>query len=234
MLFVAFLFFTIKTDAQTKTQPSLKRYLFHSHGISFQKFSNLNSRIKAYPQYEQLKNTTGTLHFGFFTEYDKFIVGYSANFGSSLSGDKNKKSSSTRFLGGSIDVGYNLIKTSRVSLFPYVGLGYEQFTASFNRDISSVAFDSVLATNNARKNTEQLVFTNAFALYRVGISTFVTSRKRPQSSLGLQVGYTGSFGEKDWKINNTQTLLNSPKDKLSKVSASILIRYELKNRNKIN
>ena len=229
MSVVVFLFFTINTNAQIKTKPTVKRYLFHSHGISFQKFNNLDNRIKAYSQYEQLKNTTGTLQFGFFTEYkNNFIIGYSGNFGSSLSGDKNKKSSSTKFIGGAIDVGYCIFKTNRVSIFPYAGLGFEEFKAVFNKDISTIAFDSVLASNNVRQRTERLIFTNAFAIYRAGLGTFVTSKKHPQNSIGLQVGYSGSFGEKDWKINNTQSLFNSPKDKLSKISASILIRYELK------
>ena len=230
MLLVAFVFFTIKANAQTKTKPPVKRYLFHSHGVSFQKFDNLNNRIKAYPQYEQLKNTTGTLQFGIFTEYDKITVGYSGNFGSSLSGDKNKKSSATKFLGGSIDVGYNIARTNRFTLFPYIGLGYEQFKASFNKDISTIAFDSVLASNNIRQTTEQLIFKNTFVMYRFGFAAFVSSKKHAQNCIGLQIGYSGSFGKKDWKINNTQTLSNSPKDKLSKVSASILIRYELKKR----
>ena len=231
MLLVAFVFFTIKATAQTKTP--VKRYLFHSHGISFQKFNNLNSRIKAFPQYEQLKNTTGTLQFGIFTEYDKITVGYSGNFGSSLGGDKNKKSSKLGFAGGSIDVCYNIARTNRFTLSPYIGLGYEQFKASFNKDISTIAFDSVLASNNIRQTTEQLIFKNAFVVYRFGFGTFVSSARNPQNSIGLQIGYSGSFGEKDWKINSTQTLLNSPKDKLSKIAASILIRYELKKRNKV-
>ena len=232
MLSLAFVFFTINAQAQTKTKSAVKRYLFHSHGFSFQKFENLNTRIKAFPQYEQLKKTTGTLQFGLFTEYDKIIVGYSGNFGSSLSGDKNKKSSATKFLGGLIDVGYSIFKTERISIFPYAGLGYERFKAVFNKDISAIAFDSVLVSNSVRQNTEQLIFTNAFAVYRVGVGTFVTSKKYPQNSVGLQVGYSGSFGENDWKINNTQTVFNSPKDKLSKISACILIRYELKKHTK--
>ena len=223
---IAIAFFSINSVAQTKTP--VKRYLFHSHGVSFQNFDNLNNRIKGYPQYEQLKNTIGTLQFGIFTEYDKLIIGYNGNFGSSVSGDKNKKSGAINYLGGGIDLGYSIYKTPRISLYPFVGLGYEKFKASFNKDISAIPFDTVLASNNARQNTERPVFTNKFAVYKVGIGAFITSKKRPKNSLGLQVGYTGSFGEKEWKINNVQSLFNSPKDKLSKIFASILIRYELK------
>lgn len=231
MLLTAFVLFAININAQTKRKTAVKRYLFHSHGISFQNFDNLNNRIKAYPQYEQLKNTTGTLQFGIFTQYDRLIIGYSGNFGNSLSGNKNKKSSSIKFSGASIDLGYSVFKTARFSLYPYAGLGYERFKAIFNKDISTVPFDSTLTSNSVLQNTERPVFTNTFAVYRVGFGAFLNSKKRSQNSFGLQVGYSGSFGEKDWKINNTQTLLNSPKDKLSKIAVSLLIRYELKRNN---
>ena len=224
----ALVFFSTIINAQSNTKTVVKRYLFHSHGISFQNFGHLNNRIKAYPQYEQLKNTTGTLQFGIFTVYKKIVIGYSGNFGSSLSGDKNKKSSSINFSGAAIDFGYNIIKTDRVSLFPFAGLGYEKFKASFNKDISTIAFDSVLASNNVRQSTQGLEFTNAFAVYRLGFAAFITSKKHPQNSFGLHLGYTGSFKEKDWKINNVQSLFNSPTDKLSKIFASIIIRYEFK------
>ena len=65
-------------------------------------------------------------------------------------------------------------------------------------------------------------------MYRLGMGVFVTSKKHTQNSVGLQVGYTGGFSPQEWKINKTQTLLNSPADKLSKISASVLIRYELR------
>ncbi len=222
--------FPLLGNAQNKPKPEVKRMFFHSHGISFQKQENLNKRIAAYPQFEQAKNSTGTLQFGMFAERNRLITGYSINTGSSLSGDREKKSTNTSFFGLSADVGYNLLKSTRVSLYPFVGLGYETFKVRFNRDVSNVPFDSVLMSNNAQQRVENLDFDNSFFVFRAGLGLFVSSKLHVQNSVGLQVGYTGSFVEQEWKINKTQTLLNSPKDKLSKLAASILIRYQFKNK----
>ncbi len=230
-LFCCLILFSIIANAQNKRKAEVKRLFFHSHGISFQKFENLNKRVTAYPQFEQPKNSTGTLQFGMFAERNRLITGYSFNAGSSLSGDREKKSTATNFLGLSIDVGYDLIKSSRLSLYPFAGLGYETYKLKFNRDASTVPFDSVLLSNNFQQRVENSVFNNSFIVYRLGIGIFVTSKKHVQNSLGLQVGYTGGFSPQKWKINGTQTLLNSPKDKLSKITASILIRYQLKRKN---
>jgi hypothetical protein len=220
--------FSMTAHAQSMGKPKVKRYFFHSHGISLQKFENLNKRIAAYPQFEKAKNSTGTLQFGTFAERERLITGFSINAGSSLSGDREKKSTATSFFGLSADIGYNLLKSSRVSLYPFTGLGYETYKVKYNRDVSSIPFDSVLLSNTFQQRAENLVFNNSFLVYRLGVGLFVTSKKHMQNSIGFQVGYTGGFGEEEWKINTTQTLLNSPKDKLSKLSASVLIRYQFK------
>ena len=219
------------TNAQSGSKPEVKRYFFHSHGISFQKFENLNNRIAAYPQYEQAKNSIGTLQFGMISERNKLVTSFNFNAGSSFSGDREKKSSNTRFLGLSADVGYNLLKSNRVSIFPFAGLGYENYTMTFNKNVSSVPFDSVLQSNNFQQRVENVVFNNSFFVYRLGFGIFVSSKKHVQNSLGFQLGYTGGFGEQEWKINKTQTLLNGPKDELSKLWASILFRYQFKRKN---
>ena len=150
VLFLAFFFafaYCI-TYAQQKSNRDVKRMFFHSHGISFQKFENLNKRINVYPQFQQPKNSTGTLQFGIFAQRKRIILGYSINAGSSLSGDRNKKSTTTSFFGLSGDIGYNLLKTTQVLLYPFAGLGYEGYKVKFNRDVSTVPFDSVLNSNN--------------------------------------------------------------------------------------
>ena len=226
------LLFSIITNAQTGAKSDVKRMLFHSHGISFQKFNNLNNRISTYPQFQQPKNSTGTFELGFLTERNRFVSGLSFNVGSSLGGSRNKKSSSTSFVGIAIDAGYNLLKSARFSLYPFAGLGYESYRVTLNRDNSSVPFDSVLQSNVFQQRAESLLFTNSFLVYRVGMGAFVTSKKHTQNSVGLQVGYTGGFKPGDWKINGSQTLLNSPVDNLSKIYTSIIIRYELKRKNR--
>jgi opacity protein-like surface antigen len=227
---LAFLFAisSLVSYGQGQNKPQTKRFFYHSHGISFQKFENLNKRISNNPQFEQAKNSIGTLEFGMFAERNKLITIYSINAGSSLSGDREKKSASVNFTGLSADAGYSLIKNTRVSLYPLVGVGYETFKVKYNKDVSSVPFDSVFQSNNFQQRVESLVINNSFFVYRFGAGMFITSRKHFQNSIGFQLGYTGSFSEDEWKINKSQTLLNSPKDNLSRLSASVLIRYQFK------
>lgn len=230
-LVVALFCFSALANAQQKKKSPVKRMLFHSHGISFQKFDNLNNRIANYPQFQSSKNSTGTFQFGSFTERDRLITGLSLNVGSSLNGNRNKKSTTINFFGFAADIGYNFLKGTQVSLYPFAGLGYEKYKVRFNRDISTIPFDSVLQSVNFQQRTENLAFTNSFFVYRAGMGVNITSKKHLQNSVGLQVGYTGGFGEQEWKINKSQTLSNSPKDKLSKIFISIIIRYQLKHKN---
>lgn len=221
---------TLNINAQQKKKYPVKRFLFHSHGISFQTFENLNKRISLYPQFEQSKNSTGTFQFGIVTERNKLITSFSINAGSSLSGKRDKKSTATNFMGFSADAGYNLLQNTRLAFYPFAGLGYEKFKATFNRDNSTLSFDSVLQSVNFQQGTENLVLTNSFIVYRLGLGINVTSRKHLEKSLGLQVGYSGGFNGNDWKINKSQILLNSPKDNLSKFFTSVIIRYQLKHK----
>lgn len=227
-LAICLTFCSIITNAQDKSKDDVKRFFFHSHGISFQEFEQLKRRINMYPQFEKPKSSTGTLQFGIFSERNRLITGYSINAGSSLSGNRDKKSTATSFWGIPADVGYNLLKSQRASLYPFAGLGYEKYKMVFSRDVSMVPFDSVLQTSTVQQGVENLVFTNSFIVYRAGVGLSITSKKHVQNSIGLQLGYTGGFNPEEWKINKLQTLLNSPKDKLSKLFASAIIRYRFK------
>ena len=225
-----FLIFTcpLMSKAQTKEKPIVKRYFTHTHGISYQKFDNMNNRIKMYPQYEQLKNTTGTFQLGLITERNKSVFNYLITVGSSLSGDTKKKSTATRFTGFAFDYGYYIFKDNRVSVYPMIGLGIENYTLVLSRDNNSVPFDSILTSSSVRQSVEPLKLANRFLTYRMGAGTNISSKKRPRNSFGLQVGYVGSFKDEDWKINTTQVIANSPKDKLSKIYGQLLFRYSLK------
>ena len=227
LLAFLFTFISYISYAQNRSKKEVKRMFFHSHGISFQKFENLNKRIAAYPQFELAKNSTGTLQFGIVAERDRLITSYSINAGSSLSGDRKKKSTNTSFFGLSADAGYKLLKSASVSLYPFAGLGYEGYKVKLNKDVSAVPFDSVLNSTNFQQRAENIVFNNSFMLYRLGVGMVITSKKHVRNSIGLQVDYSGSFKTKEWRINRSQTLFNSPKDNLSKIAVSILIRYQL-------
>lgn len=230
-LLIFLLSFSMLANAQAAKKKNVKRTLYHSHGISFQRFDNLNKRVAANSQFESLKSSTGTFEFGVITERNKLITGLCVNAGSSLSGNRNKKSSAINYWGLASDAGYNLLKSNRLSLYPFAGIGYEKYKVIFNKDISSVPFDSVLQNVYIQQQVQNISFTNSFFIYRLGIGINVTSKKHLQNSVGLQVGYTGSFSAYEWKINKSQTLFNSPDDNLSKIFTSIIIRYQLNPKN---
>lgn len=72
-LFICLTFFSIVTNGQIISKADMKKSIFHSLGISFQKFENLNKRVAAYPQFEQSKNSMGTFQFGRFDERNRLI-----------------------------------------------------------------------------------------------------------------------------------------------------------------
>ena len=65
-------------------------------GVSFQKFDGLNSRIANFPQYKELRNATGVLQLGWFQEHHQFVSQINLMAGSSMSGDRDKRSSTIR------------------------------------------------------------------------------------------------------------------------------------------
>ncbi|MEJ7913424.1 MAG: hypothetical protein WKF70_09740 [Chitinophagaceae bacterium] len=223
-------FFSGPALAQDGSKKEVKRFLFHSHGISFQKFESFRQRLTGMPQLESPKNSIGTLAFGVFAERGRLISAYSFNGGSSLNGDPDKKSTTTSFIGLSADAGYDLLKNTQVSLYPYVGLGLDRFQLVFRKDLSSVPFDSVLLSPNVQTQTVKTVFANSSVVYRLGIGFFFTSKKNVRSSIGAQLGYSGNFKPTEWLINETQILQNPPADKLSRLAAQVVIRYQLQNK----
>lgn len=216
--------------AQKKQKPDVKRYFIHSHGITFQHFDDLSNRVNANSQYAALKNTTGTLQFGLMTERNKLVLNFSGGSGSSLNGSKTRKSSATRSLSGALDIGYIILDHNRISAYPFAGLGYEIFTVTLRKDISTVAFDSVLRSPAVQQNISPIKLTNSFITYRVGAAVNITSVRHPRNSLGILAGYTGGINRQEWKINDIQSLLNSPMDNLSKFFVQLQIRYRLQRR----
>ena len=214
--------------AQTGKNPRVIRYFFHSHGISFQNFPNLNARIQSFPQYADLKKTTGTLEFGVITKRNKTLILYNFITGSSLSGNKEKKSTATKFIGGSIDLGYNFLEKNNLSIYPFIGLGIVKYNVLLRKDNSSIPFDSVLQNSIVQQNVVPLTFNNNFLAYKTGIGINLKSAKHFRNSAGLQMGYSGSFNESKWKVNSTQILTNSPKDILSKFFLQINILYQIR------
>lgn len=195
----------------------------HAIGGSYQKFNGLNGRIANFPQYKQLPNYAATLELGWFKEHGQVITMGGFTAGSSMGADHDKRSSNIRFIGVHLDLGYNLLRSGRVLLYPMVGLGLEKYQARFFRDNSAVDFDDVLNSPTAQNNIHSLDLTNGFFNYRAGFGVAFRNPKYPSSTLGIQAGYTGSFTSNPWKSNQTQSFSNAPEDRLSRFFVALIV-----------
>lgn len=236
--FILLLFAAYPAIAQTKmghkylfkgpTDSSFSYGHFVSFGPSFQQFDGLNNRVDNFSQYKELREAVGTIGFGSISTMGPFVKMMALNLGYSRNGKRDEKNSSLGFIGISGDLGYNLLKKeSRLALFPTAGLGVELYRANFNKDISNVSFNDFLGSNATQNATRSVTFYNSFLTYRLGLNVAVKSPNQSHA-IGLQAGYTGSFREKKWKINQNQTLDNTPSDGLSRVYVNLFFTREMK------
>ncbi len=187
-------------------------------GVSFQKFDGLNSRVANHPQYEQVRDNTGTLQLGWLKERHQLISDFGIMAGSSLSGDRDKKSSVIRYIGVGANVGYDVLKSEKLLLYPLAGIGYQWYQAKFYTDNSSVPFDAVLQSPTTQNSIRAVSFRNSFFTYNVGLGFAIKSPKSHGGSIGLKATYTGSFdNSRSWKSNDNQDLAGAPEDKLSQL-----------------
>jgi hypothetical protein len=220
MLSIFLLFSLAAFSQEEKYQmdfPDMSRGL----GVSFQKFNGLNNRIANYPQYKQVKDATGVLQLGWFKEKKQFITQGLLMGGSSMSGDRDKRSSTIRYLGVSFDIGYDVLKNKRVSLYPLAGIGYQAYQARFYKDNSTVDFNDVLQNSVVQNSTRPLDLRNSFVNYRFGLGVAARSPKH-NCSIGVQAVYTGSFKDHSWRSADNQLLLNAPVDGLSQIYAGLV------------
>lgn len=193
-----------------------------SIGASFQSFDGLNARVAGLPQFEQLKDHAATLGLGWMKEQKRVISAGGITVGSSMSGDKDEKSSTIRYIGVNADLGYDVIPSDRVILYPLVGLGFQHYQAIFYKDNSAVAFDDVLSSPTVQNNIRSVRFNNSFFVYRAGLGFHLKSPKNAANTIGLQAGYTGSFKDRNWRSNENQGLANAPKDNVGQFFVSLV------------
>ncbi|MES1222529.1 MAG: hypothetical protein ABUT20_43945 [Bacteroidota bacterium] len=198
--------------------PSITRSL----GGSFQSFDALNGRVANLPQYKQLKDYAATIGLGWFKEQKQFISQAGFTLGSSMSGSRDEKSSTIRYIGFNADLGYDVIKDEKIAFYPYAGLGAQKYQALFYRDNSNVNFDDVLSSPAIQNSISSVKFNNGFLVYRVGVGFSVKSPKYP-ASIGLLAGYTGSFKKHGWRSNEDQSLRNAPEDRISQFFVSLIL-----------
>ncbi|MEO7523649.1 MAG: hypothetical protein ABIT58_06105 [Ferruginibacter sp.] len=221
-------FFSLATQAQESGNSKTNKdfdppMLMRSIGISFQSFDGLNSRVANRPEFKTLKDYAGSIEFGFMKVSNRFITDMVLSAGSSMSGDRDRKSSTYRFVGAAIDLGYDVVPNEKILLYPIVGIGGQQYMARFYKDNSAVPFDVVLASPDAQNNIRPVNFRNTFFTYRLGAGFAVKSPGKSTSTYGIQARYTGSFKDKAWKSSDNQELANAPKDGLSQFQISLIV-----------
>ncbi|MES1218610.1 MAG: hypothetical protein ABUT20_24110 [Bacteroidota bacterium] len=206
-------------DKKENFLPSVTR----SIGASFQQFNGLNARVAAIPQYKQLKDHAFTLGLGWMKEQQQVVTAGNIYLGSSMSGHHDEESSTVHYLGLDANIGYNVIKSTMVSLYPFGGLGFQFYRAIFFRDNSQVNFDNVLQSPVVQNSISAVRFNNAFFIYRAGIGVAFKSPEHPSNSIGIQAGYTGSFNKRAWRSNEGQQLANAPEDRVSQFFVSLVL-----------
>lgn len=210
-----------KFDKEKMAQymPSITR----SIGVGFQSFDGLNGRVADLPQYTQLKDYAFTLGLGWFKEMNRVISDAGFTVGSSMSRKKDEKSSTIRNIGFNANIGYDVVKSEKITLYPLVGLGAQAYQAVFYKDNSGVDFDDVLESPAVENSITPVKFNNAFFVYRAGIGVMFKSPKCPSSSIGLQAGYTGSFRKNAWRSTAGQSLGNAPRDRISQFYVTLVL-----------
>ena len=94
---ISFLFLLTALSLSVAAQKSDKMHkgqlMTRGIGISFQSFDGLNSRIANLPQYKTLRDYMGIISLGSMNVHKNFVSGLTLTVGSSMSGDRDKKSS---------------------------------------------------------------------------------------------------------------------------------------------
>ncbi|MEO6732209.1 MAG: hypothetical protein ABIN01_13410 [Ferruginibacter sp.] len=212
----------LSSNAQFHKSDKVVPMFTHGFGGSFQQFDGLNSRVANLSQFKQLKDYTATLGLGWLKDHNHVISSGSITLGSSMSGDRDEKSSTIRYAAINADLGYDVVKSEKVMFYPFVGLGFQHYQAIFFKDNSAVPFDDVLQSSTTKNTISSVRFNNSFFVYRAGLGFSVQPPKCPGSSIGIQAGYAGSFKDQAWKSNENQALGNAPKDKIGQVFANIV------------
>ncbi len=197
-------------------------YMTRLLGGSFQSFDGLNARVANVPQYKQLNNFSPTIGLGWLNDYKNVVTNASLVLGSTMSGHRNEKSSTVRYIGVNADIGYDVVKSDLIMLYPMVGLGLQKYQALFYRDNTSVNFNDVLASPAIENSISSVRFKNSYTVYRFGLGFSVKTPKYP-AAIGIQAGYTGSFKKNQWHTNEDQALGNAPEDRISQFYVSLLL-----------
>ena len=197
-------------------------------GLTSQEFENLNARIDDHSSYKTLPEWIFSIGMGSMVQKGHFVALNGISVGYAMNGNKEKKNATLGYLGVNGDIGYNFLgSTSRAQVFPTVGLGLEGFRSRFNKDVSGIPFNTVLGDEDVQNDIESVTFYNLFFNYRVGLN-FALQSPDKSGSIGIQLGYTGSFTENPWRADFNKHLQNAPEDRLSRMFANLYFAKSLK------
>jgi len=232
ILLIAVTIFTLSANAQEKNYKTdkkanwekMKQYMpvmVKTGGVSFQEFDGLNARIAGFPQYKPVRGHTWNVGLGSMHNIKGFISQLNVTAGSSLTGDPDERSSTVRSLGGSLDLGYDVIPGAFM-LYPMAGIGTQSYHAIFYKDVNAVDFDDVANSPTLQNSIRSVKFTNRFTTYRFGLGL---GFKSPTGhSIGVQGHYEGSFKtNKPWRSSENQSLNGAPVDELNRISVGLVI-----------
>lgn len=209
-----------KDSTYKKYEPPM---MVRSIGVSFQEFEGLNARIANRPEYKSLRDYTAFIGLGWMRAHHNIISGLDLYAASSMSGDRQKRSSTLRSAGVGIDLGYDVIASPKFMLYPMVGIEGSHYMARFFKDNSAVPFNDVLQSSSIQNSIRSVDFKNSFFSYRLGIGFALQSPNHGGTSIGIQARYVGSFKDKAWRSSENQELAGAPEDKLSKFQVGLVL-----------
>ena len=229
IMLIALSVFSLSAMAQEKTDKkakwskmkSMKPIMTQGIGVSFQNFDNLNHRIAGFPQYDGLNNRMWTITAGSMHVMNNFISQMAVTAGSSLTGKPSEKSSALRTIGGGFDLGYDVIPSETIMLYPLVGIGGETFHAIYYRDVNAAEFDAVANSTTVQNSIRKTKFVNSAFTYRLGLGFAVKSPK-DHGTIGIQARYVSGFHDERWKSAEYQDLNNAPHDIIKRFSVSLI------------
>lgn len=229
IMLIALSVFSLSAMAQEKTgkkaqwekMKSYKPIMTRGIGVSFQNFDNLNRRISGFSQYDGLNNRIWTLSAGSMHVIKSFVSQMTFTGGSSLTGNPNAKSSTLRTIGAGMDLGYDVIPSNMVMLYPMVGLGAETFHAIYYKNVTTVDFDAVANSSTVQNSIRKTKFINSAFTYRFGLGMSVKSPK-DDGTIGIQAGYVSGFHDENWKSAEYQNLSNAPHDVIKRFYVSLI------------
>ena len=192
-----------------------KRIFYLGYNYQNQSFNNLNSRLASLGSaYEKVPQSIFGFSTGVISMKNNFLSKMNFSFGTAFKRNEEKRNTELFAFQSSIEFGYNFSKNRNIQFYPLIGIGISTFNVRLYKDLSSINFNDVLQSPTVQASTSPVKLANSFGNYKVGFEVDFLNRSGFRA-LAIIAGYTGSFEQSSWKVNNTQEVANAPADGLS-------------------